>query len=56
MCHRPQTLVEGGIGVASYPGLSKEGGGERAWYTLHAHATGDPRKMWDNQILLYYFP
>ena len=28
-CDRPQTLVEGGLGVASYPGSSK-GGGERA--------------------------
>ena len=42
-CDRPQTLVEGGLGVASYPGPSKSGG-ERAWYTLHAHAcTGGPQ-------------
>ena len=38
--------------VASYPGPSR-GGGERAWYTLHAHALGDPRKMWGNRILSY---
>ena len=38
--------------LASYPGPSR-GGGERAWYTLHAHVPGDPRKMWDNQILSY---
>ena len=42
-CDRPQTLVEGGVGVASYPGPSK-GGGERAWYTLHAHRRGTPEK------------
>ena len=29
--------------LASFPGPSR-GGGERAWYTLHAHAPGDPRK------------
>ena len=42
------------INLASFPGPSR-GGGERAWYTLHAHAhaPGDPRKMWDNRILLY---
>ena len=51
-CDRPQTLVEGGLGVASHPGPSK-GGGTRAWYTLHAHAPGDPRKMWGIRILLY---
>ena len=22
------------------------------WYTLYAHAPGDPRKMWGNRILL----
>ena len=38
--------------VASCPGASR-GGGERAWYTLHAHASGDPRKKWGNQILSY---
>ena len=27
--------------VASFPGPSR-GGGERAWYTLHAHARGSP--------------
>ena len=31
------------------PGPSR-GGGERDWYTLHAHA---PRKMWGNRILSY---
>ena len=51
-CDRPQTLIKGALGVASYPGPS-ERGGERAWYTLHAHALGDPRKMWGNWILLY---
>ena len=38
--------------LASYPGPSR-GRGERAWYTLHAHAPGDPRKMWGNRILSY---
>ena len=38
--------------LASYPGPYR-GGGERAWYTLHAHAPGDPRKMWGNRILSY---
>ena len=38
--------------LASFPGSSR-GGGERAWYTLYAHVPGDPRKMWDNRILLY---
>ena len=36
--------------LASYPGPS---GGERAWYTLQAHAPGDPRKNWGNRILSY---
>ena len=39
--------------LASYPGPSR-GGRERAWYTLCVHASGDPRKMWDNWILSYY--
>ena len=38
--------------LASFPGPSR-GGGERAWYTLHVHAPGDPRKMWGNRILSY---
>ena len=29
---------------ASYPGPFLRGGGERAWYTLHAHAPGTPEK------------
>ena len=37
-------------GIASYPGPS---GGERAWYTLQAHAPGDPRKNGGNRILSY---
>ena len=40
------------VHVASYPGPSR-GGGKRAWYTLHAHAPGDPRKVWGNRILSY---
>ena len=38
--------------IASFPGPSR-GVGERAWYILHAHAPGDPRKMWGNRILSY---
>ena len=38
--------------VASCPGPSR-GGGERAWYTLHAHVSGDPRKKWGNRIVSY---
>ena len=41
-----------GTKLASFPGPSR-GGGERAWYTLHAHAPGPPRKMWGNRILPY---
>ena len=39
-----------GYTLASYPVPS---GGERAWYTLQAHAPGDPRKNWGNRILSY---
>ena len=55
-CDRPQTLVEGGLGVASYPGPSK-GGGERACMVhMHAHALGDPRKMWWLSDTIVYSP
>ena len=32
----PQTIKE--TKLASYPGPSRGGGGESAWYTLHVHA------------------
>ena len=53
-CHRHtvQSYAVVRCYLASFPGPSR-GGGERAWYTLHAHAPGDPRKMWDNRILSY---
>ena len=50
-CDRPQTLVEGGLGVASCPGPSK--GGERAWYTCMRVRRGTPEKCGGNRILLY---
>ena len=40
------------LALASFPGPSRRGG-ERAWYTLHVHAPGGPRKMWGNRILSY---
>ena len=37
--------------VASYPGLSRGGGGEWAWYTLHVHALRAPEKC---GVIRYY--
>ena len=39
--------------LALYPGPMRR---KRAWYTLHAHAPGDPRKIWENRISSYVRP
>ena len=52
-CDRPQTLVEGGLGVASHPGPSK--GGERAWYTgiACACARGSQKNVGLSDTIVY---